>query len=64
MLWHLGALLSQRDCPSQGYLIPRDGQQLTQPTVDFHMQTNQSQAHTPSDLLRQVPILHGTICLS
>lgn len=38
VLWHLGALLTSEDCPSQDYLIPRDSKQLACKSA-FHKQT-------------------------
>ena len=42
---HLGFCWFWRDCSSQGWLIPRDSNWLSCEHT-FHMQTNQSRAHT------------------
>ena len=42
---HLGLCWFWRDCCSQGWLIPRDSNWLSCEHT-FHMQTNQSRAHT------------------
>ena len=47
MLWHVWPCWPRRDFPSQGWPIPRDSKGLTYKYA-FHMQTNQSRAHTPT----------------
>lgn len=47
-----GPLDLGRDCPSQGWLIPRDSTQLAD-NHDFEMQTHQTRSRTLSQLLYQ-----------
>lgn len=64
-LWHLWLCWPERDCPSQGKLIPRDNIWIHCECA-FHMHTNQSTAHTSNRLLHLPLILQDAVfpCLN